>query len=227
MCPSGEETPDPAECDSRYNARPRFLAMKHDADGRRPDSPRSGETTYRLLARARDGDREALEHLFARCAPALKRWAAGRLPQSARDLSETQDLVQEALLQTFKKLDTFEARGPGALQAYLRQAVMNRIRDELRRSGRRAPHDVLETDIPAPAISPLEAAIGRNALDRYEHALARLKAEDREAVILRIELGYSYEEIAEMMSKPSLGATRKMLERAIVRLAAEMSRDQS
>ncbi len=48
-------------------------------------------------------------------------------------------LVQDTLLQTFKRIDAFEPRRVGALQAYLRQAVLNRLRDELRRKGRQPP----------------------------------------------------------------------------------------
>ena len=73
---------------------------------------------------------------MARHVGPLRRWVSGRLPRWARDLADTDDLVQDTLLRTFKKMEGFEARGVGALQAYLRQAVMNRLRDELRRKGR-------------------------------------------------------------------------------------------
>src|SRR5213594_3096486 len=103
----------------------------------RSDAPAQPlETTMNLLAKARKGDGQAVELLFQRCVPALRRWARGRLPQYARDLADTQDLVQETILHTLHRLDTFEARHQGALQAYLRQAVVNRIRDEIRRAGR-------------------------------------------------------------------------------------------
>src|SRR5687767_3043620 len=94
------------------------------------------ESTFRLLERARAGDQGALEHLFTRHLKPLQRWARGRLPGWARDHADTDDLVQDTLLQTFRRLDDFEPRRVGALQAYLRQAVLNRIRNELRRKGR-------------------------------------------------------------------------------------------
>src|SRR5689334_13929045 len=96
------------------------------------DADFSWESTLTLLTRARAGDAAALDDLFGRYLPALRRWASGRLPRWARDLADTHDLVQEALAQTFKRVDGFQHRGEGAWQAYLRQAVMNRIRDELR-----------------------------------------------------------------------------------------------
>src|SRR5687768_6490718 len=103
------------------------------------DSEPPPDATMQLLERARAGDDEALERLFAKYLKPLRRWAAGRLPKWARDMADTQDLVQETLLQTFRKIEGFECRGEGALQAYLRQALMNRIRDELRRFDRRGP----------------------------------------------------------------------------------------
>ena len=73
---------------------------------------------------------------MARYLPRLKRWATGRLPRWARDATDTHDIVQDTLLRTLGRLDSFEDRGDGALQADLRQGIMNRIRDELRRTGR-------------------------------------------------------------------------------------------
>jgi RNA polymerase sigma-70 factor (ECF subfamily) len=181
--------------------------------------PRS---TLKLLERARAGDAAAVESLFARHLKPLQRWASGRLPRWARDLADTHDLVQETLLQTFKRLEVFDPRQVGALQAYLRQGVINRIRNELRRKGRHPEETDLEgLDLPSPE-SPLEGAIGREAVQRYGRALARLRPEEREAVIARIEMGYSYAELAEVLGKPTAEAARKAAQRALVRLAEEM-----
>ena len=182
-------------------------------------------STFHLIARARAGDHEALEQLFQRHLGSLQRWASGRLPRWARDLADTDDLVQDTLIQTFKRIESFEPRRVGALQAYLRQAVLNRIRDELRRKGRQpdlAELDGLECD---PAMSPLEQAIGQEAVDRYDRALDRLQPEEREAIIGRVEMGYSYEELAEALGKPTADAARKAAQRALVRLAEEMKRE--
>ena len=182
------------------------------------------ESTFRLIDRARSGDQEALEQLFGRYLKPLQRWARGRLPGWARDLADTDDLVQDTLVQTFKNIESFEPRRVGALQVYLRQAVLNRIRNELRRK-RRQPAltelNGLELDS---AASPVEEAIGREAVERYESALTRLRPEEREAIIARVEMGYTYEELAEALGKPSPDAARKAAERALVRLAEEMKR---
>lgn len=197
------------------------LVPPPDAFGSAPDA------TIHLLERARAGDEAALDKLFARYLKPLRRWASGRLPRWARDMADTQDLVQETLLQTFKRIEGFEARGEGALQAYLRQALMNRIRDELRRFDRRGPAAALDTQEPDGAPSPLDAAIGQQNTERYERALARLRDADREAIIARVELGCSYEEMAAALGKPSPDAARKAAQRAVIRLVAEMQRDAS
>ena len=180
-----------------------------------------------LLERARAGDRAALDSLVARYLPRLQRWASGRLPRWARDLADTQDLVQETLFQTFQRIERFDVWGEGALQAYLRQAILNRIRDELRRAKRRPSKTELDSEAEGHDRSPLEEAIGQEAIERYEQALARLRPEDRELVVARIELGYTYQEIAELLDKPTANAARMAAERAIIRLAKELGKTQA
>jgi RNA polymerase sigma-70 factor (ECF subfamily) len=175
-----------------------------------------------LIERIRAGDKAALDVLLRRYLPILTRWASGRLPRGARDLSDTEDLVQETIISSLRHLDHIEIRGEGALQAYLRRAVLNRIRDELRRHGRRGAAETLDEDLRAPEDSPLEQAIGNEALERYEAALARLTAGDREAIISRIELGQTYAEIAAALGKPSAEAARMAVNRALARLARLM-----
>jgi RNA polymerase sigma-70 factor (ECF subfamily) len=185
------------------------------------------DSTFELIARARVGDQAALDRLFQLHFRPLRRWASGRLPKWARDLADTDDLVQETLIQTFKRLDAFEPRRVGALQAYLRQAVLNRIRSEIRRHGREPAIGEIGEQQAGDAESPLEAAIGREAVARYERALATLRVEEREAIIGRVEMGYTYQELADALGKPSAEAARKAAERALVRLAEAMSRETS
>ena len=190
------------------------------------DDPGVGNltSTSKLLDRARDGDRDALEMLFSRALPSLRRWASGRLPKWARGMADTQDLVQETAFQVFKRIDVVDVQRPGALQAYLRQAVLNRIRNELRRYERRGPEQEIDSQLVDAGPSPLESAIGAENVERYEAALVRLSPTDREAVIGRLEMGYSYDELAEALGKPTTEAARKATQRAVLRLAEEMKR---
>jgi RNA polymerase sigma-70 factor (ECF subfamily) len=184
----------------------------------------SGGTSVELLARVRQGDAGALDLLLQRHLPALRRWASGRLPRWARDLADTEDLVQDTVIKTLNNLESFEHRHDGALQAYLRQAVINKIRDECRRVARRPHRDPLDEQAVDEGASPLEAAIGRQAVDKYEAALQTLREGDRQAIVGRIEMGYRYEELAVMLGSPSPDAARVSVSRALVRLAKAMHR---
>ena len=190
-----------------------------------PESPSGGnlESSFELIRKAQTGDREALGRLCDRYLPALSRWASGRLPAWAREMLNTQDLVQEAFLHTIEKIDRFEHRREGSLHAYLRRTLMNRIQDEIRRVRRRPSKEADPEAEAARDASPVEKAIGREALERYEGALERLGEEERELVIGRVELGLSYDDIARAQGKPTANAARVAVGRALIRLAEEMA----
>jgi RNA polymerase sigma-70 factor (ECF subfamily) len=179
------------------------------------------QATSDLLQRARLGDQEAAEMLFARYRPALRRWARGRLPQWARHLAETDDIVQDTLLRTFKRLDGFEHRGEGGFHAYLREVLVNRIREELRTAQRRP--EMTELSDESIGFSGRPSGIPQGCtIEDYESALYRLDADDRELLIGRLEWGLTYKELAAALGKPSSEAARKAAERALVRLVAGM-----
>jgi RNA polymerase sigma-70 factor, ECF subfamily len=185
-------------------------------------APLDPEATASLLARVRGGDSEALTQLLARCLPPLRRWAHGRLPPYARDVNDTSDVVQDAVMAALKHLDHFEPRGEGALQAYLRQAVYRRIIDIIRRQKVRPSSVEVPDNLTADGTSPLDRAIGLETLERFEAALARLRPEDREAIVCRVELQYSYDELALALCKPTANAARVAVTRALRRLAEAM-----
>ena len=192
----------------------------------KPD-PRHAPSSARLLERAVRGDRSAIDELFARFLPRLRRWARGRLPRWARGVVDTSDLVQDTLLHAFSRITVFEPRGDGALRAYLRQAVENRIRDELRRVARRPPVDYLDADVQVPGggPSPLDRAIDDQTWARYLSALKRLTPRERRLIVGRAELGYSFMQLAHIDGRASPDAARMALKRALVRLASEMGDD--
>jgi len=183
------------------------------------------DSSVDLLLKAQSGDGEALNELLARYLPRLQRWASGRLPSGVRTMLDTGDLVQDAVMNALRHLDTIEVRTEGALQVYLRRAVSNRIIDLYRRAGRRPAREEIPADAAASGPSPLEAAIGAQALESYDRALSRLNEDDRQGIVLRVELGLDFEEIAGQLGKPSRDAARMAVARAIARLAEEMRRD--
>lgn len=179
-------------------------------------------STAQLIGRIRGGDESARDRLVRRFLPALQRWARGRLPAPARGLCDTDDLVQVTLLRALDKVEGFDARRQGAFLAYLRQILRNEIRDRLRAARRRPDGPPISEELPGHGPSPLESAVGSELLERYETGLALLNDEQREAVVLRVELGFTYQQVAEALGSPSANAARMLISRALVRLAEVM-----
>lgn len=180
-----------------------------------------------LLLRAQSGDEAARNELCARYLPRLRRWAHGRLPIWAREHLDTEDLVQDTLLQSVRRLEGFSPRHERAFCAYVCEALRNRLRDAVRRAARRPAGEPLPEHEPAAGPSPLELAVGEQTLRQYESALQRLKESDRELIVAKVELGLDYGEIADLLGKPSFGAARVAVSRALLRLAAEMGVDRT
>ena len=148
--------------------------------------------------------------MFERYRPWLRGWARGRLPGWVRGAIDTSDLVQDALHRTFEQLDRFEPKHANALRMYLRRAVENRIRDELRRSMRRrasiAPDEVVRlSDAAAPQHRQL---VDDETWSRYLNGLKRLSPRERRLIVGHAELEYSYQQLAlieDMPSQPGRG----------------------
>ena len=196
--------------------------------GESPQQPSENRpllATVVLLRLAKGGDRNARDQLFHRYHARLSRWAAGRLPMHARSLLDTSDLVQETLVRVLEGLERIDIRGPGGFQAYVRQAVLNRITDQVRWASRRPGPEGVPESLPDVSPSPLEDTIGSDVLERYERAFQRLDETERELLHLRIELDFDYDEIATMTGKPSRDAARMAVKRALSRLAEAMDHE--
>ncbi len=154
--------------------------------------------------------------------PALHRWAHRRLPPGARDLEMTDDLVQKTLLRALDKLEGFEPRGPGAFLAYLRQILLNLVRDEIRKASRRPGRQDLSDELRDHSRSPIEELIGKEVLREYQSALESLDERDQEAIVLRIEMEMSYEDIALAIGSPSANAARMRVTRGLQKLVEAM-----
>jgi RNA polymerase sigma-70 factor (ECF subfamily) len=185
------------------------------------------ESTETLARRARDGDGPAVEALVRRVVPGLRRFARGMLPPSARAMVDTGDIVQDALVATLRRLPDLEVRNGGGLHAYLSQAVRNRVLDEIRRAQSRPRAEALRDETVDDAPSPLEIAVGRETFRRYEEGLARIPAEDAEAIVSRVELGLPYAEVARAIGKPTPDAARMAVSRALLRLARWMAAEEA
>ena len=132
---------------------------------------------------------------------------------------ETGDLVQTTVMRAMESLDRFEPRREGAFLAYLRRILINEVRDEIRRAVRAPEHEQVSESLNDRRPSPLEEMIGRESLDRFEAALGELREKEREAIILRVELGFGHQEIADALGIPTATAARMYVTRAIAKLA--------
>ena len=182
------------------------------------------DSEQRLLDRIRQGSRSAAELLFRRYASWLRLWARGRLPPWARDGMDTSDLVQDALHRTFAQLPRFKSAHVTALRNYLRRTIHNRIEDKLRHATLRRN---LELPNESPPLSDEAAPQHQQFLDnetwnRYLNGLKLLAPRQQRLIVGRLELGYSYQQLAliERLSTPD--AARMAYRRALVRLSNAM-----
>jgi len=191
------------------------------------DDPEDPTSEQILLEQLLAGRAAGVNGFFARYAPWLRRLGRGRLPHWARNGTSTSDLVQDVLHRTYIRLDRFESKHVSALRAYLRSALENRVRDELRRATRRL--DINRSLAPAETLRPSEDAApqyrhvqNEEMWKQYRDGLKGLKDRDRRLVVGRAELGYSYEQLAAIEGLPSADAARKAFKRAVIRLSAAM-----
>jgi RNA polymerase sigma-70 factor (ECF subfamily) len=186
----------------------------------------ANEPTEQLLRRIRGGEAAARQALYERCLPLLRRWAHGRLPNQARDIADTDDLVQITLIRALNHLEEFEASRSGSFLAYLRQILLNEVRAELRKRHRRG--DKVDIDTLAlidESASVAEQLVGQERLRNYERALAALDRDDQALVVLRIEFGLGYPEIA-LETGASANTVRMRVTRALKVMTTHIARHQ-
>jgi RNA polymerase sigma factor (sigma-70 family) len=199
------------------------MTIEKEAAMRTAATFQSDEPTIELVLRAQSGDTAALEAILERSLPQLKRWAHGRLSPIARGYLDTNDVIQDAVFQMLRRFPVFVPRHVGAMQAFLRRTVTNRIYDEMRRIARQPRPIALPDDHPFDGISPQEAAIRAESYQRYRDALPQLRPKDRALVIARIELQWSYAEIARHFRMATDAAARMATKRALRRFEARLN----
>ena len=186
--------------------------------------PRGSTSERSLLERARHGSDSAVAVLFERYRLWLRRWARGRLPRRTRGAVDTSDLVQETLTRTFMHLTSLRSSHAKALRAYLRRAVDNRIRDELRRVTFRQGVILPEGTVrDSDRATHLEQLIDDETWRRFLDALKRLPDRDRRLIVGRVEFGYNSAQLAVLERLSSPAVARVTLRRAVLRLSALMA----
>ncbi|MDO8681096.1 MAG: sigma-70 family RNA polymerase sigma factor [Acidobacteriota bacterium] len=176
-----------------------------------------------VLLRAQQGDRRALEIFFGHHLPLLRSWVASRVPRWLEPQADKDDLVQLAAIKTLRRLHHLSPDRLDTIQPYMRQTVLNLIRDEARRAGRTPSHVPIEDEHHASRdVSALDELAGRAAWNAYRAAKKQLSARDRKAVVGRVERGLSYESLQEVLGVESRNTARVVVTRAIERLVRRM-----
>lgn len=209
--------------------------MPGDLPSHEPRSPHGGDgsldSTLRLVEAAQAGEREALEALFERYLPRVRRIVALRAGYRLRQLEDVDDLVQDALLRVFRDLDRFEARSEGSFRSWIARCVEREVIDGARRANaekrggarvRRfgdASDSLLAESIFA-GDSPTPSAVlrGRELEERLEEALLALPDHHREVIVLRKICEMSYAEIARTLGFAEEVNARMAVSRALKRL---------
>ena len=176
--------------------------------------------TLDLLQRLTAGEQSALDALVERSLPVFGTWALRRIPSWAVGRVDVTAMVRSALLDALPRLRAVDASSAGTVQAVLRDAVYERLANALRAMAAQPPGAEGESLMTA---SILEQAAGRWNLRRYDSALAALTAPDREAIIGRLELKQSYEELATALGEVDAAAARLRVTKAVARLIRQMA----
>jgi RNA polymerase sigma factor (sigma-70 family) len=191
----------------------------------RDDGGRAQRSENSVVERPQHGDRLALNALFRRELPALRRWAQARVPRMLWRRVDVDDFVQLTFIRALRRHNQFQVRHSGSFQSYLRKILLNLVRDELRAVARLPDVSAELGDIAARfAPDALDLLLGREAQRRYRAAVRTLRPRARAAVVARLEEGLSYEAIAARLGLVTPAAARAMVGRGVERVTAEMGR---
>ncbi len=200
------------------------------------------QNTMHLVERAQSQDESALRELFERYLPRVRRIAALRLGRISVDLTDVDDITQEAMTDAFRALDDFDVGSDGKFCNWLATLVENRIRMAMR-AGRRlkrgdgrvqrfadAASTIHDSRLAGDGATPSQEAMGRELNQRMERVLLDLSEQHRELIIQRYFSQMSYEEIVESLGYASGGAVRAEYSRALkefrCRLEPDLENDQ-
>lgn len=188
----------------------------------------SSSSTSALLEKAKSGDADALSQVFERNRRRLTVLVHFKLSPRARQLSETEDVVQEVYLRAFRAIDRFTYQSPGSLLRWLSSIADHVIVDRARYQGRerRAGEEVpfrsesnplgpepLDTKTPSRLLAQQEA------VERLLHRLDALPEEYRQVILMAKIEGLSTAEMAEQLGK-SREAVALLVYRAVKRFRA-------
>jgi RNA polymerase sigma-70 factor (ECF subfamily) len=188
------------------------------------------EEIKQLVERAKSGDADALNRLFAIHQPLLLDVARRRIGARLRLKEEPDDLAQTTFREATRDFANYEYRGPDSLVRWLMQILQNKIRDKAEFYSANKRDQTRERTLsgtaqpgkePTPGMDPASHDLSvtmqvqrEEAFGHLRHALEELSSEHREAITLVFFEGLSLREAGEKMQGRSEDAVRMMLRRA-------------
>ena len=174
-----------------------------------------------LVESARAGDTEAFGRLIKRHGPRVCRVAY----QITRNEASADDVVQEACLRAYRKLDRFDERS--AFGTWLYRIAVNCAMDAMRKRQRNRETgelDALAKHQPTPSVDPgpQRLAMSGEIATRIEHVLDRMSPMERTAFVLKHYEGRPLVEIAEIMDTRG-NAVKHAIFRAVQKLREELA----
>lgn len=202
--------------------------------------PMDNHKTQRLVALAKDGDEFALNQLCSVYGERVRRIIRLRLDHKLRPKLDSVDVVQDALIQALGGLKDFNYRNEGDFLRWLCRIAENKLRDifdkfhadkrdvhkeiPFKKEGRSTESGSVGAAGPMHTTTPSVIACRKEALDKLEQALDKLKPEYKQIVVLKRIEGLSHAEIAEKLGK-NTGAVRMLLARAMAALTIAYGED--
>jgi RNA polymerase sigma factor (sigma-70 family) len=180
------------------------------------------DTIDDLLHAARCGDDGARQRLYAHCVPILRRWATSRLPRPHRGINDADDLVQIALLQTWRRFDELDFGCASNFFGYLYRILQNEVCAEMRRCNVRGTSVECDEAISDGADPAIDEAIARERNRLLASAMRRLDGRQRRHLDMRLRLGMSFGEIATRTGGSADGV-RMLIARAVRAVAAHVA----
>ena len=197
--------------------------------------------TQHLVALAQEGDEAAVNQLCTVYGERVRRIIRFRLDQRLRPKLDSVDVVQDALILALGGLQDFTYRNEGDFLRWLSRIAENKLRDILdqfhadkrdihreipfKKEGRSTEGGSAGAAGPVRATTPSVIACRKEALDRLEKTLDKLRPQYREVIVLKRIDGLSHAEIAERLGK-NAGAVRMLLARAMAALTIAYGRDE-
>lgn len=172
-----------------------------------------------MIAAAKAGDERQFELLIEQC----KTRAYNIALRYLHNEEDAMDALQESFIKIYRHLGSFKEGSK--FDTWVYRIVVNTCNDMLRKNNAAMTESMIRSDeedeytleLPDPEPGPQEALLRKEQAAQILEALAQLKPDQKEVIVLRDIQGFSYEEISEMLDC-SMGTIKSRINRARNRL---------